>query len=93
MRPIDTRACFEIFAERSKGIIKVGKSRRYCWRLKASNGEVVCSGESYHNKRDCEKAIYRLEIGSSWVAGESSIWMTSPLHPRQGSGVIPCEER
>lgn len=64
MRPDDTRACFEIFAERSKGVIKVGKSRRYCWRLKASNGEVVCSGEGYRNKRDCEMSIYRLR---DWV--------------------------
>jgi uncharacterized protein YegP (UPF0339 family) len=55
-------ARFEIFAEKSDGDIKTGKARSYRWRLKASNGEVVCSGEGYKNKRDCETSVYRLKF-------------------------------
>lgn len=48
---------FEIFAERSKGVIKTGKARRYRWRLIARNGEIVAQSEGYQNKRDCETAV------------------------------------
>jgi uncharacterized protein YegP (UPF0339 family) len=52
---------FEIFAEKNaEGEIKTGKSRRYRWRLVASNGETVAASEGYHNKRDCERIIVRL---------------------------------
>ncbi len=27
------------------------------WRLKAANGEIIASGESYHNKEDAVKAV------------------------------------
>jgi uncharacterized protein YegP (UPF0339 family) len=56
-----TNTKFEIFAERNaEGKIKIGKSRRYRWRLVASNGETVAASEGYHNKRDCERIIVRL---------------------------------
>lgn len=34
-----------------------GKHR---WRVVASNGQVVCSGEGYHRKRDRERMLSRL---------------------------------
>jgi len=52
---------FEIFAEKTaKGVVKIGKSRRYRWRLLAGNGEIVAASEGYHNKRDCERIVARL---------------------------------
>lgn len=27
------------------------------WRLKAGNGEIIASGEGYHNKQDCQYAV------------------------------------
>lgn len=27
------------------------------WRLKAGNGEIIASGESYHNRQDCVNAV------------------------------------
>ena len=57
---------YEILAERSgEGVIKRGLKRRYRWRLRASNGEVVCASEGYINKRDCELAVVKLR---QWAA-------------------------
>jgi len=50
-------ARFEIFAEKSDGVIKTGKARRYRWRLIARNGEIVAQSEGYQNKRYCEVAV------------------------------------
>lgn len=56
-----TNTRFEIFAEKNaEGAVKKGKSRRYRWRLVASNGETVAASEGYQNKRDCERTITRL---------------------------------
>lgn len=30
---------------------------QYRWRLKAGNGEIIASGESYINQKDCEHAV------------------------------------
>lgn len=27
------------------------------WRLRAGNGEIIASGESYHNRQDCVSAV------------------------------------
>lgn len=27
------------------------------WRLKAANGEIIASGEAYHNRQDCINAV------------------------------------
>ena len=57
---IDVRSRYEIFGERdAEGVVKRGGKRRYRWRLRASNGEVVCASEGYINKRDCELAVVR----------------------------------
>jgi len=58
----DRRTKFEIFAEKNAdGEIKIGKDRRYRWRLVASNGEPVAASEGYQNKRDLEQIIGRLK--------------------------------
>lgn len=31
--------------------------RQWRWRLKAANGRILASGESYHNRMDCRAAI------------------------------------
>lgn len=33
------------------------RGRRWAWRLKARNGEIIAHGESYHNKADMLDAI------------------------------------
>jgi uncharacterized protein len=30
---------------------------QYRWRLRASNGEIIASGESYRNRQDCINAV------------------------------------
>ena len=32
-------------------------AKRWHWRYKAGNGEIIASGEAYHNARDCEHAV------------------------------------
>lgn len=32
-------------------------SNQYRWRLKASNGEIIASGEAYRNRQDCINAV------------------------------------
>ena len=62
----DPRSRYEIFGERdAEGVVKRGGKRRYRWRLRASNGEVVCASEGYINKRDCELAVVKLR---QWAA-------------------------
>lgn len=34
-------------------------SGEWRWRLKAANGEIIASGESYRNRRDC---VYVVEL-------------------------------
>ncbi len=31
--------------------------QQWRWRLRANNGEIIASGESYHNRTDCIHAI------------------------------------
>ena len=31
--------------------------QQWRWRLRASNGQIIASGESYHNRTDCIHAI------------------------------------
>lgn len=31
------------------------------WRLRAANGEVLCSGEAYEDERDAERAVELLK--------------------------------
>lgn len=55
------RSRYEVSAERdAEGLVKRGVARRYRWRLRAANGEIVCASEGYVNKRDCELAISKL---------------------------------
>lgn len=34
-----------------------GKDDQYYFRLKAANGEIICSSEGYTTKQSCEKGI------------------------------------
>lgn len=39
-------------------IYKSKKNGQYGWRLVAKNGKkVACSGETFHNKKDCIKSL------------------------------------
>jgi uncharacterized protein YegP (UPF0339 family) len=33
-------------------------NNEYCWRLRASNGEIIAHGESYKEKQSCRAAIH-----------------------------------
>lgn len=46
---------FEIYQEKG-GLISATQGQ-WRWRLKSGNHQTICSGESYHNKQDCEHAI------------------------------------
>ncbi len=46
---------FEIYPSKTIGLLSIPTEWR--WRLKASNGEPIASGESYKNKADCLYAI------------------------------------
>ena len=46
---------FEIYQQKASTQSTGGSQWR--WRLKAANHEPIASGESYHNKQDCLKAI------------------------------------
>ena len=79
------RPRFEIFAEKnSEGEIKVGKVRRYRWRLIAANDEVVAQSEAYINKRDCEKTVASLRR----IATEGSRWIyyLDQIEPSRSTG-------
>lgn len=45
---------FEIYFTRP--ILALGR-KRWNWRLKARNGEIIASGESYVNLSDCRHAV------------------------------------
>lgn len=34
-----------------------GSDSQWRWRLKASNGEIIASGEAYRNRQDCVDAV------------------------------------
>lgn len=34
-----------------------GKDEQYYFRLKAANGEIICSGEGYSSLQNCRKGI------------------------------------
>ena len=38
-------------------IYKSRRSKLFYWRLRASNGEIMCISEGMHNKKDCKSAI------------------------------------
>jgi uncharacterized protein len=40
-------------------------SGQYRWRLKASNGQIIASGESYTSKQNCLNAIALVKASSS----------------------------
>lgn len=46
---------FEIYPSKMAGLLSSPSEWR--WRLKAANGEIIASGESYVNKADCMHAI------------------------------------
>lgn len=49
---------FEIYQEPLKlSLLSTSVSRQWRWRLKAVNGEIIASGEGYHNKADCRHAV------------------------------------
>ena len=41
------------------------------WRLKANNGEIIASGESYKNKQDCLHAIDLVKSSSDAAVKET----------------------
>lgn len=47
---------FEIYRQASTGIFGAAQGT-WRWRLKAGNGEIIASGEGYHNRADCMHAI------------------------------------
>jgi len=53
---------FEIYQEKS-GLLSL--SGQWRWRLRGGNHEIFASGESYHNKQDCLKAITLLQSTST----------------------------
>lgn len=48
---------FEIYQEKAGLLALSGTGGQWRWRLRAANHEPIASGESYHNKQDCLKAI------------------------------------
>jgi len=48
---------FEIYQEKLNPLSLAATGGQWRWRLKAANHEPIASGESYHNKQDCLKAI------------------------------------
>jgi uncharacterized protein YegP (UPF0339 family) len=42
---------FELFQRRTV------RGKRWFWRLKARNGEIVCQSEAYHSRADAEHSI------------------------------------
>ncbi len=43
---------FEIYSRKYPGL-----RRKWYWRLRAANGEIIAHGEGYYNKEDCFKAV------------------------------------
>ncbi|MEO5605589.1 MAG: DUF1508 domain-containing protein [Novosphingobium sp.] len=39
--------------------------RQWRWRLRAGNGEIIASGEGYHNRADAEHAIGLVQHSAS----------------------------
>lgn len=49
---------FEYYKTPAKGLISLANAQQgWRWRLRASNGEPIASGESYARKEDCLHAI------------------------------------
>lgn len=46
---------FEIYKD-STSLLSLEKGQ-WRWRLRATNGEIIAHGESYHNKKDCQHVI------------------------------------
>lgn len=45
-------AHFEIYSKKYPGL-----RRKWYWRFRAANGEIVAHGEGYYNKEDCYNAV------------------------------------
>ncbi len=54
---------FEIYPSKMAGLLSAPTEWR--WRLRASNGEIIASGESYVHKADCMHAINLVKTTSS----------------------------
>jgi len=48
---------FEIFRQGGNALASVLIGGEWRWRLRATNGEIIASGEGYHSRQDCEHAI------------------------------------
>lgn len=48
---------FEIYRQTSGSLAVAVLGGEWRWRLRAKNGEIVASGEGYHNRADCLHAI------------------------------------
>lgn len=55
---------FEMYARRTLF------GRRWSWRLRAANNEIIAQGESYHNRGDCLHAIDLVKGTGSWTQVE-----------------------
>jgi len=53
------------------------------WNLKAANGEIIASGESYKRKADCLMAIYLVSRGSKLALADlEHVGFKLEDHPR-----------
>ena len=48
-----------------KFTVYLDKSKKYRFNLKAGNGEIIASGESYPDKRSCLKGIASIQANAA----------------------------
>ena len=56
-----------------KFVIYLDKSKKYRFNLKAANGEIIASGESYPDKKSCLKGIASIQknAGTAKIVDET----------------------
>jgi uncharacterized protein YegP (UPF0339 family) len=80
-------AKFEIYADRAK---------KYRFRLKATNGEIIASGEAYDTKAACIKGIKAVQKSAPAAAiidPEKVVKKTTPVKKNAKTAAKPKEKK